>query len=635
MLQYRQCKISVKEMYGEEESDFLRIKIAEQLRVPRQDIRKLRIGRKSLDARKKPELFWNYTVLFQCPDEKAVLHKNRKNKNISVFTPPPDLTDVIRKVRRERGGVRNDIGSKENDIGSKENDTGPKQNDTGSEADRGAGRVVIVGSGPAGLMCGYFLAKCGLRPVIIERGGPMQERVDKVSRFWNGGALDADTNVSFGEGGAGTFSDGKLNTGVKDKTGKKEFILHTFTAHGAPEDIRYAAKPHIGTDRLRQVIRSMREEIEELGGTYLFHHTFVGFRQEEMGDVVPDGKSHAEASEAGNQERMPEAAGRTKRERRLTGIYVRDAQGKETLMACDTCVLAIGHSARDTFERLREEGIAMEQKPFAVGVRVEHQQKKIDEIQYGACGEDLPAADYKLTGTTGDGRGVYSFCMCPGGYVVNASSEAGMTAVNGMSDRARDSGRANSAVIVAVSGRDFGSEDVLAGVEFQREIERRTFQAGNGKIPVQRFADFADGGRAGEPGETGRHGRNGDCRDAAQMLPCTKGEVMSADVRSILPEYIADGIVQGMRQFGRKMAGFDDGDTWILGTETRTSSPVRIVRDQELVSESLCGLYPCGEGAGYAGGIMSAAMDGLRVALRIIEGGTEQKRGKNGEKNEE
>lgn len=642
MLQYRQYKINVKEMYGEEESNFLRIKIAEQLRVPRQEIRKLRIGRKSLDARKKPELFWNYTVVFQCPDEKAVLHKNRKNKNISVYTPSPDLTDVIRKVRRERGGVKNDIGSKEND--------------TGSEADRGAGRVVIVGSGPAGLMCGYFLARCGLRPVIIERGGPMQERVDKVSRFWNGGALDADTNVSFGEGGAGTFSDGKLNTGVKDKTGKKEFILDTFTAHGAPEDIRYAAKPHIGTDRLRQVIRSMREEIEELGGTYLFHHTFVGFRQEEMGDVVRDGRSHTEVPEAEKQERMPEAASRTKRERRLTGIYVRDAQGKEILMACDTCVLAIGHSARDTFGRLREEGIAMEQKPFAVGVRVEHPQQKINEIQYGAGGENLLAADYKLTGTTEDGRGVYSFCMCPGGYVVNASSEAGMTAVNGMSDRARDSGRANSAVIVTVSERDFGSEDVLAGVEFQREIERRTFQAGNGKIPVQRFADFADGGRAGESGETGRNGRNGDCRDdtgrdaegkdavgkaaidsydVGQMLPCTKGEVVSADVRSILPDYIADGIVQGMRQFGRKMAGFDDGDTWILGTETRTSSPVRIVRDQELVSESICGLYPCGEGAGYAGGIMSAAMDGLRVALRIIEGGTQQKRGKNGEKNEE
>lgn len=676
MLQYRQYKINVKEMYGEEEPDFLRIKIAEILRVPRQDIRRLQIGRKSLDARKKPQLFWNYTVVFQCPDEKAVLQKNRKNKNLSVFTPPPDLADVIRKVRRERGRIKNDTGSKEND--------------TGSEADRDAGRVVIVGSGPAGLMCGYFLARCGLRPVIIERGGPMQERVDKVSRFWNGGALDADTNVSFGEGGAGTFSDGKLNTGVKDKTGKKEFILDTFTAHGAPEDIRYAAKPHIGTDRLRQVIRSMREEIEELGGTYLFHHTFVGFRQEEMGDVVRDGRSHTEVPEAEKQERMPEAASRTKRERRLTGIYVRDAQGKEILMACDTCVLAIGHSARDTFGRLREEGIAMEQKPFAVGVRVEHPQQKINEIQYGAGGEmeqkpfavgvrvehpqqkineiqygaggeNLPAADYKLTGTTEDGRGVYSFCMCPGGYVVNASSEDGMTAVNGMSDRARDSGRANSAVIVTVSERDFGSADVLAGVEFQREIERRTFQAGNGKIPVQRFADFADGGRAGESGETGRYGRNGDCRDAAgqnavgqdavgrdavgkdavdsndigQMLPCTKGEVVSADVRSILPDYIADGIVQGMRQFGRKMAGFDDGDTWILGTETRTSSPVRIVRDQELVSESICGLYPCGEGAGYAGGIMSAAMDGLRVALRIIEGGTQQKRGKNGEKNEE
>lgn len=590
MLQYRQCKMKYMELNGEKELGILRKKIAEQLHLPVQDIQELRIERKSLDARKKPELFWNYTVVFQCRNERAVLRKNRKNKNLSVFAPPPDLSDVICRVRQNRGGTQKSGGAE-------------SLLHKGTETVSDDGRVLIVGAGPAGLMCAYFLARCGLRPVIIERGGSMWERVDKVSRFWKEGKLDADTNVSFGEGGAGTFSDGKLNTGVKDKSGKKQFILDTFIAHGAPEDIRYAAKPHIGTDRLRRVIQSMREEIEELGGTYLFHHTFAGFRQEEMKSGMPDG---------GHRVPVSDPARCADRSRRLTGIYVRDEQGKETLMACNTCVLAIGHSARDTFERLREEQIAMEQKPFAVGVRVEHPQKKINEIQYGTGEKNFPAADYKLTGTTGDGRGVYSFCMCPGGYVVNASTEDGMTAVNGMSDRARNSGRANSAVIVTVSEQDFGSEDVLAGVEFQRELERRTFQAGNGKIPVQRFEDFANGHR---PDDLENHRPNG----LENNRPSTKGDVVLADVRSILPGFISDGIVEGMRQFGKKMPGFDDGDTWILGTETRTSSPVRIVRDNELVSESLYGLYPCGEGAGYAGGIMSAAMDGLRVALRIVE----------------
>lgn len=593
MLQYRQCKIQYEEGNGEQELRCLRKKIAKQLHLPEQDIQGLLIERKSLDARKKPELFWNYTVVFRCENEFGVLRKNRKNKNLSVFTPPPDLSDVIRRVRHDTGGTQK------------------------------AGRVLIVGAGPAGLMCGYFLARCGLRPVIIERGGPMWERVDKVSRFWKEGTLNLDTNVSFGEGGAGTFSDGKLNTGVKDRTGKKPFILDTFIAHGAPEDIRYAAKPHIGTDRLRRVIQSMREEIEALGGTYLFHHTFVGFREEEMSDGKPAD---------GVQEDRTGTSVRAGKTRRLTGIYVQDERGKETVLSCDTCVLAIGHSARDTFERLREERIAMEPKPFAVGVRVEHPQKKINEIQYGTGGENLPAADYKLTGTTGDGRGVYSFCMCPGGYVVNASTEEGMTVVNGMSDRARNSGRANSAVIVTVSERDFESGDVLAGVEFQRELERRTFQAGNGKIPVQRFADFAKGGAL--PNGLENHKPNGLENRRPDGLenrrPSTKGGVVLADVRSILPECIADGIVEGMRQFGKKMPGFDDGDTWVLGTETRTSSPVRIVRNRQLVSESLDGLYPCGEGAGYAGGIMSAAMDGLRVALRITEGKWEEDGGGNG-----
>lgn len=570
MLQYRQCKIGYQQVSGETEPDLLRKKIARQLRIPESEIKNMRIGRKSLDARKKPQLYYEYTVVFGCRNERDVLRRNRNNKNLSVFVPQPDLMDVVQSVREEGGG----------------------------------GTVLIVGAGPAGLMCAYFLALCGRRPVLIERGGPVWERVSQVSKFWKGGKLDADTNVSFGEGGAGTFSDGKLNTGVKDRTGKKQFILDTFVKHGAPDEIRYLAKPHIGTDKLRGVIQSMRETIEEQGGTYLFHHRLVGFLQEEMPADSPGGR------------------------RRLTGIRVEDENGEKKQIACDACVLATGHSARDTFELLKNEGITMEQKPFAVGVRVQHPQKKIDQIQYGTDGDGLPAADYKLTGKTSDGRGVYSFCMCPGGYVVNASTEEGMTVVNGMSDHARDSGCANSAVVVTVSGEDFGSTEVLAGVEFQRELERRTFRAGKGKIPVQRFSDFVKGGEVSAGAGVKQETQNGIFpaeKGKIPVQPCVKGEFVYADVRSILPRGIAEGIVEGMRQFGRKMNGFDDGDTWVLGTETRTSSPVRVVRDSELVSESMEGLYPCGEGAGYAGGIMSAAMDGLRVALRLT-GKTEKER---------
>ena len=540
MLQYRQCKIKYRNgMSGTDAEALLRKKIARQLHVPEDRLRNVTIVRQSLDARKKPDLYYDFTVIFECGKEKDILQKNRKNKNLSTYEAPPDLMDFVRRQKRGAGEDKRES-------------------------------VVIVGSGPAGLMCGYFLALCGKRPVIIERGGPMWERVDKVAKFWRDGTLDADTNVSFGEGGAGTFSDGKLNTGVKDKTGKKKFVLDTFIKHGAPEEIGYAAKPHIGTDELRGVIQSMRATIEECGGTYLFHTCLTGFAREGGG--------------------------------KLAGICVTDGEGNERVIACDSCVLAIGHSARDTFQMLKAEGIQMEQKPFAVGVRVMHPQKKINEIQYGTGEEGLPAADYKLTGTVGDGRGVYSFCMCPGGYVVNASTEEGMTAVNGMSNHARDSKSANSAILVTVRETDFGSGDVLAGVEIQRELERKTFLAGRGKIPVQRYGDFVTGTVSG---------------DLDRFSPSVKGQWVSADVKNILPSFIADGIIEGMEQFGVKMKGFDDGDTLVLGTETRTSSPVRIVRNRELVSGSLDGLYPCGEGAGYAGGIMSAAMDGLRVALQI------------------
>lgn len=536
MLQYRQCKIEyTKDSHGE-----LVKKLAGQLRVHPKDIREMQLLHKSLDARKKPELYYTYTVAFTCPDEEQVLRKNRKDKNLSIFVPQPSLWERTCEVRQEE--------------------------ETGE-------RIVIVGSGPAGLMCAYFLAQCGKKPLIIERGGSMWERVDKVSKFWEQGELDEETNVSFGEGGAGTFSDGKLNTGVKDKTGKKAFVLDAFVKHGAPEEIRYLAKPHIGTDKLRNVILSMRETIEELGGTYRFHTRFTGFCQENPGSV------------------------------RVSGIRVCNENGEEEVIPCDRCVLAIGHSARDTFEVLKDAGIPMQQKPFAVGVRVEHPQKKINKIQYGIDDTRLPAADYKLTGRTSDDRGVYSFCMCPGGYVVNASTEAGMTAINGMSNHARDSARANSAIIVTVDERDFESTDVLAGVAFQRELERRTFEEGHGKIPVQRLGDFA---------------RNQATESLEGMCPSTKGRFVPANVKKILPPFVADGIMEGMRQFGARMRGFDDEDTLLLGTETRTSSPVRIVRNETFESDGMPGLYPCGEGAGYAGGIMSAAMDGLRVAVQIV-----------------
>lgn len=541
MLQYSQCKID----YQKDTPEELKRTLAGKLHISENDLRNIRIERKSVDARKKPELYFNYSVVFSCRDEKELLRRNQRDHNLKEYHPQPDLMETI-------------------------HNNFTKTDET----------TVIIGSGPAGLFCGYFLALCGRKPVIIERGAPMWERVGSVERFWKEGILDSETNVSFGEGGAGTFSDGKLNTGVKDKTGKKKFILDTFVEHGAPEEIRYLAKPHIGTDELREVMISMREKITEMGGTYLFHTKFTGF--------VSERAQHSASDE---------------KERQIVAVETVDRQGNKKRIACDRCVLAIGHSARDTFTGIHEAGIAMEAKPFAVGVRVEHSQKWLNERQYGRNDDRLPAADYKLTGKTSDGRGVYSFCMCPGGYVVNASTEEGGTVVNGMSNHARDAKNANSAIVVTVDEKDFGSEDVLAGVEFQRKLEQNTFRAGGGNIPVQRFGDFLNGVPTTELGE---------------FEPCVKGKFVLSDVKKILPSYISNGIIEGMRQFGTKMKGFDGQDTLLLGTETRTSSPVRILRDRNFQSESIGGVYPCGEGAGYAGGIMSAAMDGLRVAVQIV-----------------
>lgn len=426
---------------------------------------------------------------------------------------------------------------------------------------------VIVGSGPAGLFCAWYLARAGYRPLVLERGQEAQKRKETVDRFWKDGVLDPDSNVQFGEGGAGTFSDGKLNTLVKDPNGRNHEVLKRFVEAGAPEEIVYQQKPHLGTDVLIGIVETMRHQIEEMGGSFRF--------ETKVTDLCIE-NGHLTAVEVNNEEKIP----------------------------ADACVLALGHSARDTFDMLHRRGVYMEPKSFAVGLRMEHPQKMINYDLYGEEeNEFLGAASYKVTHTCENGRGVYSFCMCPGGYVVNASSEQGMLAVNGMSYQARDSKNANSALIVTVTPEDFPEEGPLGGISFQRELEKRAWEIGKGKIPVQLFGDYKLHQKSSAFGE---------------IEPQMKGAHVFADVRSILPKEIGDSIEEGVLAFGKKLKGFDRNDAILSGVESRTSSPVRIVRNREGYS-NIEGIYPCGEGAGYAGGITSAAMDGIKTAEFICE----------------
>ena len=506
-------------------------KTAQYLRIPAADILELQIVRQSLDARKKPALFYSYSV------------------NVTVKKEEKVYKDACRRL----GKANVLLTEKTEYLFPAEGSTQQKH------------PTVIIGMGPAGLFCGYYLAQHGYAPVILERGADVDARQADVEAFWQTGRLKPDSNVQFGEGGAGTFSDGKLNTLVKDKYGRNTEVLKTFVKHGADPAILYQAKPHIGTDVLSKVVKSMREEILRMGGEVRFHS--------QMTEILTENGQ-------------------------VTGVKVNDTE----VLPCEQVVLAPGHSARDTFSMLYRKQFPMSAKPFAVGFRVEHPQSLINMSQYGAESvKGLGAAAYKVTAKTSTGRGVYSFCMCPGGYVVNASSEKERIAVNGMSYSGRNGDNANSAIIVTVTPEDFGS-NILDGMHFQRRLENLAWREGNGKIPVQLYGDFKN---------------NRISTGFGAVTPSIKGAYTFGNLNRVLPEFLTAPLKEGITGFSTRIKGFDMEEAVLSGVESRTSSPVRILRGDSLQSVTLHGLYPCGEGAGYAGGITSAAVDGLKIAEQI------------------
>ncbi|MBQ7133685.1 MAG: hypothetical protein IJO20_04230 [Ruminococcus sp.] len=510
----------------------IRKAVIKELRTDEKSIDSISLFRRSIDARHKNDVHFIATidVKLNCDENKAV--SKSKSKNVT-----------IQEEYRYEIPYTKDLNT----------------------------RPVVIGFGPAGMFASLILAKAGQRPIVIERGDKVDIRIKKVNNFWNNSKLDTSSNVQFGEGGAGTFSDGKLNTGTKDIRSRK--VLLEFVSHGAPKEILYNAKPHIGTDKLRETVKNIREEIISLGGEVYFNTKLTAINHKNS---------------------------------KVCSVEV-ETNTSSKLIETDNVVLAIGHSARDTFEMLKSMNLFLEQKPFAVGARIEHLRENIDKAQYGnfANSDYLGAADYKMNIRSKNGRGVFTFCMCPGGFVVAAQSEENTVVTNGMSNFARDNVNSNAALLVNVNPNDFGSDDVLAGVEFQRRIEKQAYICGGGdySAPVQRVGDFLKKNKTTALGE---------------VSPSYNPGTNFSKVDDYLPSYITDSMREGVLAMDRKLHGFSHPDAIITGAETRSSSPVRITRDDTMQSVTLKGLYPCGEGAGYAGGIISAAVDGIRCAEQIL-----------------
>ncbi len=541
MIRINQLKLPVSASVRE-----LKPSCARLLHIREQEITSLEVLRRSVDARKKPDIYFSYTLLIETGlglRREEALVKKLRSRDISIgkrsIYQPPELRETVAGI--------------------------PRQEYFREEQHR----PIVVGFGPAGMFAALLLARAGMHPIIYERGACVEERTEDVRRLWQEGTLDPESNPQFGEGGAGTFSDGKLNTLTKDPEGRSRFVLDLFVGYGADPSILIDAKPHVGTDRLINIVRGIRQEIEALGGEIHFRTKFVYDPERDRNRNI---------------------------------------------------VLAIGHSSRDSYQELYDSGLHMEAKDFAMGFRVQHPQAMIDRDLYGDIDQEtrriLGPGAYKVTHTcTSSGRGVYSFCMCPGGYVVNSSSEPGHLSVNGMSYHARDGRNANAAIIVSIRKSDYhGEEKPLGGIALQRTLEARAYELLDGQIPVQTYGDFKAGRTSTEeslgdisPAIRGLYGYS-----RLNELFCFPADSAYADLCDF-----NDSFIEGMESFEHKLRGFSREDTLLCGIETRTSSPVRIPRDADFCS-NIPGIYPCGEGAGYAGGIMSAAMDGMKTAEALV-----------------